>query len=340
MPATPTLGSARAWTDASRVPRPGGGPRAGVRGRTGRGAGHRRATSPSRPPRSPQPGPARPRNCWSGSAPGSGCPPGSVLDASHLVPNGPAWVVVRLADAAGVLGLIPAAGALAGLDVGVVGTHPEGHEAAVEVRAFVSDGRTLVEDPVTGSLNAGIGQWLTDLPASYVAAQGTALGRTGRVRMEREGGRVRVGGATTVVLRGSEPRPCRRPGSRRHESCGGGGWGKLGDEGSLHPVGRRPRPRRQLRRRVPAAAHRGRGPPGPHGELLQPHRLRRLARAAHAAAGRGRGHHRRRGARGVPARSTPCSPATRAARASATSSSTPCAGSRPRTRRRSTRATR
>ena len=156
---------------------------------------------------------------------GLGVSPGSALDASHLV-NGPAWVVVRLADAATVLGLVPTAGALAGLDVGVVGSHPEGHEAAVEVRAFVSDGRTLVEDPVTGSLNAGIGQWLTDLPESYVAAQGTALGRTGRVRVEREGGRVRVGGATTVVLRGTRPGP-EPPGSRWHRSCDGGGWGKL-----------------------------------------------------------------------------------------------------------------
>ncbi|WP_380160628.1 PhzF family phenazine biosynthesis protein [Kineococcus sp. R86509] len=132
---------------------------------------------------------------------GLGISPADVVSGSHLH-NGPQWVVLQVSDAATVLGLVPVPGPLAGLDVGVVGRHPAGHETQIEVRAFVSDGRTVVEDPVTGSLNAGVGQWLTDLPPRYVAAQGTAVGRSGRVHVERDGSRVWVGGATAVVVSG------------------------------------------------------------------------------------------------------------------------------------------
>lgn len=135
---------------------------------------------------------------------GLGLSPGQVVAAAHL-DNGPGWVVVRVPDAATVLGLRPDPAVLAGLAVGVVGNHPAGSATAVEVRAFSAspDGRVLDEDPVTGSLNAAVGQWLTDLPARYTAAQGTVLGRSGRVEVTREGGRVRVGGATRVVVEGT-----------------------------------------------------------------------------------------------------------------------------------------
>ncbi len=76
--------------------------------------------------------------------------------------------------------------------------------AQVEVRAFCA-GKGMSEDPVTGSLNAGLAQWLTAdgrLPAQYVAAQGTALGRAGRVHVRREEDQVWVGGATRTVVRG------------------------------------------------------------------------------------------------------------------------------------------
>ena len=103
------------------------------------------------------------------------------------------------------LGLRPDPAELAGLTVGVVGNHPTGSACAVEVRALIAspDGRSLEEDPATGSLNAGIGQWLTDLPSEYTASQGTALGRTGRVRVVRDGGQVWVGGTAQVVLAGT-----------------------------------------------------------------------------------------------------------------------------------------
>ena len=196
----PTLGSARAWAEAGGTPR-----RPGVIVQEcGAGPVEVRSTGSAlafaAPPLTRR-GPLAP-DLLARVLEGLGVGAGDVVASSHLV-NGPEWVVVRLADAAGVLRLVPDPGPLAGLAVGVVGAHPEGHEAAVEVRAFVGEGATFVEDPVTGSLNAAIGQWLSDLPERYVAAQGGAVGRAGRVRVEREGGRVWVGGDTEVVLRGT-----------------------------------------------------------------------------------------------------------------------------------------
>lgn len=67
----------------------------------------------------------------------------------------------------------------------------------------------ITEDPVTGSLNAGIGQWLagTVLPASYVTAQGTAIGRSGRVHVEGEGDTIWVGGDASTVIHGAVSLP-------------------------------------------------------------------------------------------------------------------------------------
>ena len=120
------------------------------------------------------------------------------------VDNGPGWVGVLLADADAVLALVPDWAALSGLEVGVVGPHPHGSPEAVEVRAFCPD-LGLREDPVTGSLNAGLAQWLAGdrLPARYTASQGTVLGRRGRVHVVREGDVVLVGGATRTTLLGT-----------------------------------------------------------------------------------------------------------------------------------------
>ena len=129
--------------------------------------------------------------------------PSALLDVSWL-DNGPGWIGVRVADAGTVLGVRADWSAMAGLKLGVVGPHPEGAECAVEVRAFVGD--WVVEDPVTGSLNAGLARWLTDngwAPARYVAAQGTVLGRTGRVLLERDADTVWVGGQVSPVVRGT-----------------------------------------------------------------------------------------------------------------------------------------
>jgi predicted PhzF superfamily epimerase YddE/YHI9 len=93
--------------------------------------------------------------------------------------------------------------ALAPLKLGVLGPHDAGHDAAFEVRAFIADGG--YEDPVTGSLNASLAQWLIGAglaPSAYVAAQGTALQRSGRVHLRREGDRVWVGGDVVDVITG------------------------------------------------------------------------------------------------------------------------------------------
>ena len=118
--------------------------------------------------------------------------------------NGPGWVCVLLRDAAAVLAVRPDWAAFGDLDIGVAGLHPEGSECAVEVRAFCP-GVGVVEDPVTGSLNASLGQWLAGrrLPSSYVASQGTVLGRAGRVHVDRDGDTVWVGGEAATTIKGT-----------------------------------------------------------------------------------------------------------------------------------------
>jgi PhzF family phenazine biosynthesis protein len=128
--------------------------------------------------------------------------------------NGPNWRGVMLRSAEQVLALKPDSAVLAGLDVGVVG--PRGKvgvvgargedECAFEVRAFFPGNNGIVEDPVTGSLNAGLAQWLMGAglaPQRYVAAQGTALARAGRVHVERDAqGEIWIGGASVTCVDG------------------------------------------------------------------------------------------------------------------------------------------
>lgn len=137
-----------------------------------------------------------------------GVDPAAVLDARLLV-NGPTWLTLRLDSAATVLALEPDMAALAALDgvsdVGVVGAHPAGADVAVEVRGF-APAQGIPEDPVTGSLNAAVAQWLQGegvLPDAYVAAQGTAVGRAGRVHVVREGETTWIGGDTLTVVAGT-----------------------------------------------------------------------------------------------------------------------------------------
>ena len=117
--------------------------------------------------------------------------------------NGPGWVAVLLDSAEAVLKLRPGA---VEMDIGVVGLYPDGSPEALEVRAF-SPQITSVEDPVTGSLNASLGQWLLGsgrISAPYVASQGTAMGRRGRVHVSRDAdGQVWVGGGTVTCVTGS-----------------------------------------------------------------------------------------------------------------------------------------
>ena len=119
------------------------------------------------------------------------------------VENGPPWIGLLLHDAQAVLDLSPDLQALRGLAVGVVGPYPEGAVCAFEVRAFTRAG---VEDPVTGSLNAGLALWLIGAgiaPERYIASQGTVLGRSGRVHVERVGEDTWIGGAVCPVIGGT-----------------------------------------------------------------------------------------------------------------------------------------
>ncbi|MGZ4488490.1 MAG: PhzF family phenazine biosynthesis protein [Nocardioides sp.] len=129
-----------------------------------------------------------------------------IVDAAW-VDNGPGWIGVLLRDADAVLALRPDYTAFGDLELGVVGPHPAGGdvdvEVDVEVRAFVPT-MGIGEDPVTGSFNAGVAAWLAGdrLPTAYVAAQGTALGRRGRVHVSVEDGTVWVGGDTVTTVAG------------------------------------------------------------------------------------------------------------------------------------------
>jgi PhzF family phenazine biosynthesis protein len=117
--------------------------------------------------------------------------------------NGPGWVVALLDSAEAVLKLRPGA---VDMDIGVAGPYPDGSAEALEVRAF-SPQITSVEDPVTGSLNASLGQWLLAsgrVSAPYVASQGTAIGRRGRVHVSQDAnGQVWVGGGTITCVSGT-----------------------------------------------------------------------------------------------------------------------------------------
>lgn len=120
--------------------------------------------------------------------------------------NGPAWRVLLLRSAQQVLALKPDPSLQDGRDVGVVGRHPDASDALFEVRAFFPGNQGLAEDPVTGSLNAALAQWLIGeglAPERYVVAQGTALGRSGRVAVERSGDDVWIGGCCVSVVEGT-----------------------------------------------------------------------------------------------------------------------------------------
>ena len=131
--------------------------------------------------------------------------PRAKLQCALWLDNGPKWLGLLLDHADSVLAIEPDHAALKGLaKVGVVAPHPAGSAVAFEVRAFAAP-VGIAEDPVTGSLNAGIAQWLIGAglaPEAYVAAQGARLGRAGRVHVRREAGTVWVGGSSVSCIRG------------------------------------------------------------------------------------------------------------------------------------------
>ena len=119
--------------------------------------------------------------------------------------NGPGWAAVRLSSAEKVLALNPDFSAIPDAKLGVLGAHPEGTDHEYEIRAFVP-GVGVAEDPVTGSLNASVAQWLIGenlAPNSYTATQGTALGRSGVISISAEHDEIWIGGATSICVRGT-----------------------------------------------------------------------------------------------------------------------------------------
>ncbi len=120
--------------------------------------------------------------------------------------NGPGWRMLLLASAQDVLDLAPDPARLKGMDIGVAGLHAAGSDADLEVRAFFPVNSGPTEDPVTGSLNAALAQWLIGsgrLPDRYVAVQGTCLDRAGRVHVQRDGDDTWIGGGCVTVISGS-----------------------------------------------------------------------------------------------------------------------------------------
>ncbi|MBP2871487.1 MULTISPECIES: PhzF family phenazine biosynthesis protein [Pseudomonas] len=137
---------------------------------------------------------------------GLGLAQGAIV-RSQWVDNGAGWLAVMLASREQVLALQPDYSQLLGLAVGVIAPCDPARDdvdAQFEVRAFVA-GDGAQEDPATGSLNAGVAQWLLAeglAPERYVVSQGTALGRAGRIRIERQGEEIWVGGAVAVCIEG------------------------------------------------------------------------------------------------------------------------------------------
>lgn len=118
--------------------------------------------------------------------------------------NGPGWIAVLLDSADAVLAVRPGP---IDLDLGIAGPYPPGAPADFEVRAFfVKDGVTA-EDPVTGSFNASLAQWLLAsgrAKAPYQVQQGTVLGRSGQVYISQDAdGEVWVGGGVVTCVSGT-----------------------------------------------------------------------------------------------------------------------------------------
>jgi PhzF family phenazine biosynthesis protein len=215
----PTLGSCHAWLAAGGVPRAAGEvvQECGVGLVRLKRDGHRLAFAA--PPRR-RSGPL-PEAMVTRIAAFLGVARDEIVAHEHC-DNGPGWMAVMLGSAERVLALTPRLSSEPGLEIGVVAAHARdagapgkvgvvgaqaaAHDADFEVRAFFpAPGGTLAEDPVTGSLNAALAQWLIEshrAPRRYVAAQGTAMGRAGRVFVEHDGADVWIGGQVVTVVEG------------------------------------------------------------------------------------------------------------------------------------------
>ena len=179
----PTLGSAHAWLAAGGAAQ-GRGRRAGVRGGARAAAPRRRPALVRRPAARAERGPGAERAGRHARRARADGRPGRAL---AVLVNGPHWLGLEVPDVETVLALEPDHAALVALpQVGVLARYPEGAECAIEVRGF-ADCVGIPEDPVTGSLQASLAQWLIAdgvLPPTYTASQGTGMGRVGRAHLE------------------------------------------------------------------------------------------------------------------------------------------------------------
>ena len=136
-------------------------------------------------------------------ADGLGIARDAIVDATWA-DNGPGWAAILLASADEVLAIRPG---LVPFDIGIVGPYPDGSPAALELRAVWPQHGATVEDPVTGSLNASVAQWLIStgrIVAPYTASQGAAIGRAGRVLITQDAdGTVWTGGRSATLVRGT-----------------------------------------------------------------------------------------------------------------------------------------
>jgi PhzF family phenazine biosynthesis protein len=136
-----------------------------------------------------------------------GLDPAAIVEI-RWVDNGPGWVGVLLDSAEAVLALEPARSHPRRIEVGVVGPYPDGDARRFELRALFTDqhGATR-EDPVTGSLNASVAQWMYETARAqgpYVAAQGTRIGHAGRIRIDQDAaGQVWIGGGAHILVSGA-----------------------------------------------------------------------------------------------------------------------------------------
>lgn len=210
----PTLGSAAAWLDAGGTPRTTG----SIVQECGAGLVELRRGGQAASSNAETLSFAAPQRIRSGELADDYVE--QIATALHLdraeilghqwVDNGPGWAAVRIASAAEVLDLEPDFSAIPDAKLGVLGAHPDDSEHEYEIRAFVP-GVGVAEDPVTGSLNASVAQWLIGAglaPDAYTATQGTALGRAGVISISREAGesgdeKIWVGGSATVCFRGT-----------------------------------------------------------------------------------------------------------------------------------------
>lgn len=126
--------------------------------------------------------------------------------SSNWVDNGPGWMGIELSSARAVLDLTPDMAKVADMKIGVFGRYPDADPVDIEVRGFIP-AAGVSEDPVTGSLNAGLAVWLRSIesvPEHYVASQGTALHRSGRVHVDDEGADgIWVGGKSRTIIDGT-----------------------------------------------------------------------------------------------------------------------------------------